>query len=106
MNITFKSKRDKAFELVDEGIVSPEQMMRMALSYMSADDVEDMLDANELSERFLGEDDECEDIEPFPTFILSHPSKPTIKIDVSQDPEGNGGGFLFQEMLKKSEIVK
>jgi hypothetical protein len=26
--------------------------------YMSADDVEDMLDANELSERFLGEDDE------------------------------------------------
>ena len=58
MNITFRSKRDKAFDLVDEGIVSPEQMMQMALSYMSADDVEDMLDANELSERFLGEDDE------------------------------------------------
>jgi hypothetical protein len=26
----------------------------MALSYMSADDVEDMLDANELSDRFIG----------------------------------------------------
>jgi len=49
-------------------------------------------------------DDECEDIEPFPTFILSHPKKATIKIDVSKDPEGNGGGFLFQEMLKKSEV--
>jgi hypothetical protein len=51
-------------------------------------------------------DDECEDIEPFPTFILSHPKKATIKIDVSQDPEGNGGGFLFLEMLKKSEVAK
>ena len=51
-------------------------------------------------------DDECEDTEPFPTFILSHPKKATIKIDVSQDEEGNGGGFLFLEMLKKSEIAK
>ena len=51
-------------------------------------------------------DDEYEDVEPFPTFILSHPKKATIKIDVSQDPEGNGGGFLFLEMLKKSEIAK
>jgi hypothetical protein len=51
-------------------------------------------------------DDECEDIEPFPTFILSHPKKATVKIEVSQDPEGNGGGFLFLEMLKKSEVAK
>jgi hypothetical protein len=51
-------------------------------------------------------DDEYEDVEPFPTFILSHPKKATIKIDVSQDPEGNGGGFLFLEMLKKSEVAK
>ena len=43
MNITFASKRDKAFELVDEGLVSP---------------VEDMLDANELSDRFIGGDNE------------------------------------------------
>lgn len=57
MNIS-KSKRDKAFELVDEGMVSPEKMMLMALSYMSADDVEDMLDANELSDRFMGGEDE------------------------------------------------
>jgi len=58
MNMIFISKRDKAFELVDEGIVSPEQMMRMALSYMSADDVEDMLEANELSDRFIGGNNE------------------------------------------------
>jgi len=52
------TKRDKAFELVDNGTVSSEQMMLMALSYMSADDVEDMLDANELSDRFMGGEDE------------------------------------------------
>jgi len=28
----------------------------MCLSYMSTDDVDDMLDANELSERFMEED--------------------------------------------------
>ena len=34
----------------------------MALKYMSTDDVEDMLDANELSERFMDEDDfDCDD---------------------------------------------
>ena len=49
--------RDVALELVDNGVVSAEQMLSMALKYMSNDDVEDMLDANELSERFF-EDDE------------------------------------------------
>ena len=44
--------RDKALELVEEGIVSAEDMLTMALKYMSTDDVEDMLDCNELSERF------------------------------------------------------
>ena len=49
--------RDVALELVDNGMVSAEQMLTMALKYMSNDDVEDMLDCNELSERFF-EDDE------------------------------------------------
>ena len=52
------NSRDAAFALVEEGLVSAEQMMTMALSYMSADDVEEMLDANELSERFLEEEEE------------------------------------------------
>ena len=46
-----------ALELVDNGMVSAEQMLTMALKYMSNDDVEDMLDTNELSERFF-EDEE------------------------------------------------
>lgn len=50
------NSRDKAIELVEEGMVSAEDMMTMCLSYMSTDDVDDMLDANELSERFTEED--------------------------------------------------
>ena len=52
--ITFNS-RDKALELIEEGLVSADDMLIMALKYMSTDDVEDMLDCNELSERFLEE---------------------------------------------------
>ncbi len=48
--------RDKALELVEDGMVSAENMLTMCLKYMSTDDVEDMLDANELSERFLEEE--------------------------------------------------
>ena len=49
--------RNVALELVEEGVVSAEEMLSMALKYMSNDDVEDMLDCNELSERFF-EDEE------------------------------------------------
>jgi Asp-tRNA(Asn)/Glu-tRNA(Gln) amidotransferase C subunit len=54
------NSRDAAFALVEEGLVSAEQMLTMALSYMSVDDVEEMLDANELSERFREDDEEDE----------------------------------------------
>ena len=47
------NSRDKAMELVDEGLISWEDLATMALKYMSTDDVEDMLDCNELSERFM-----------------------------------------------------
>jgi hypothetical protein len=50
--------RDKALELVEEGMVSAENMLTMCLNFMSTDEVEDMLDANELSERFLEEEEE------------------------------------------------
>lgn len=50
--------RDKALELVEEGMVSAENMLTMCLKFMSTDEVEDMLDANELSERFLEEEEE------------------------------------------------
>jgi len=47
--------RNIALELVENGMVSAEDMLTMALKYMSNDDVEDMLDTNELSERFFDE---------------------------------------------------
>jgi hypothetical protein len=50
--------RDIALELVDNGLVSAESMLTMALKYMSNDDVEDMLDTNELSERFFEDEDD------------------------------------------------
>ena len=53
--------RDKALEIVEEGLVSADDMLIMALKYMSTDDVEDMLDCNELSDRFTEEEDEDED---------------------------------------------
>ena len=56
------NSRDAALALVEEGLVSAEDMLSMALSYMSTDDVADMLDANELSERF--QEDEDYDEEP------------------------------------------
>jgi hypothetical protein len=54
--------RDIALELVDNGLVSAEELLTMALKYMSNDDVEDMLDTNELSERFF--EDEEDDGQP------------------------------------------
>jgi len=51
------NSRDEALELVENGVVSAEAMLTMCLKYMSTDDVEDMLDCNELSRRFMDEDD-------------------------------------------------
>ena len=50
--------RDIALELVDNGLVSAEELLTMALKYMSNDDVEDMLDTNKLSERFFEDEDD------------------------------------------------
>ena len=52
------NSRDAALALVEEGLVSAEEMLKMALGYMSTDDVADMLDCNELSERFQEEDED------------------------------------------------
>ena len=58
------NSRDAALALVEEGLVSAEEMLTMCLKYMSTDDVADMLDCNELSKRFLEEDyDEEPDVD-------------------------------------------
>tara|TARA_B100001094_G_scaffold305408_1_gene335219 strand:- start:273 stop:512 length:240 start_codon:yes stop_codon:yes gene_type:complete len=54
------NSRDKALEIVEEGLVSADDMLIMALKYMSTDDVEDMLDCNELSDRFIEDKEEDE----------------------------------------------
>ena len=55
------NSRDEALELVENGIVTAESMLTMCLKYMSTDDVADMLDCNELSERFMDDEDDYED---------------------------------------------
>ena len=48
--------------------------------------------------KFLGEDKEG-----FPQFVFKKPNQKDLLIEVSQDPEGNGGGFLFISDLEKDE---
>lgn len=48
--------RDRLYDLLDQGVIAPSQVIDMCMGYMSPDDVEDMLDINELSERFEPED--------------------------------------------------
>ena len=55
------NSRDEALELVENGVVTAEAMLTMCLKYMSTDDVADMLDANELSSRFMDDDEDYED---------------------------------------------
>jgi hypothetical protein len=52
----WQSYRDKAIEFVEQGLVEPMTMIIMCLKWMSEDDAEEMLDANELSERFFKND--------------------------------------------------
>ena len=56
-----RDPRSYALELVDEGIIDPMMMLQAALSWMSHDEVRDMLDANELSPRFNEDADEDEE---------------------------------------------
>ena len=72
--------RDKAIELVEDGFITYEQLATMALKYMSTDDVADMLDCNELSDRFLEDEDdgqptweqECQDFGEDPGYEMEY----------------------------------
>lgn len=54
--------RSFALEMVENQLVSAYHLLLCALKYMSADDVKDMLDSNELSPRF-DEDEDDSDLE-------------------------------------------
>jgi len=53
--------RNKLLEMIEDGIVDANHAVLMCVKYMSSDDVEDMLDANELSDRFFEDEDEDEE---------------------------------------------
>ena len=50
--------RSYALDLVENGIVTADNLLMCALKYMSTDDVRDLLDCNELSPRFDEDEDE------------------------------------------------
>ena len=47
--------RSYALELIENGLVDTEVLLRACLGYMTSDDVAHMLDLNEMSPRFLKE---------------------------------------------------
>jgi len=53
--------RDRLIELVEDGMIDPMMALTMCAKWMTNDEVGEMLDANELSERFM-EEDEDEDL--------------------------------------------
>jgi len=57
-HIITSNNRDKALEMVEEGRVTADHLLLCCLKYMSNDDVYDMLDCNELTERFLNDGEE------------------------------------------------
>ncbi len=44
--------------------------------------------------------------EGFPTFTVLFADGTTDKIEISKDPEGNGGGFIFGLNMPKIKAVK
>ena len=52
-----KDPRSFALELVENGLVRAEDLLMACVTYMSTNEVQDMLDANELSPRFDEHDD-------------------------------------------------
>ena len=57
-HIITSDNRDKALEMVEEGRVTADHLLLCCLKYMSNDDVFDMLDCNELTERFNNDEEE------------------------------------------------
>jgi hypothetical protein len=50
--------RERLYDLLDQGVITHEQVVDMCMGFMSESEVEDLLDANELSELFEEEDDD------------------------------------------------
>ena len=53
-----RTETNRLFQMMEEGLPA-EQVVQMCMKYMSEDDVADMMDCNELSERFEEDDKEA-----------------------------------------------
>ena len=51
-----REQTNKFLEMVEEGLINPIDAVTMCVKYMSEDDVADMMDSNELSDRFMEDD--------------------------------------------------
>jgi len=49
--------RDQLIELVEDGMLDPMMAVTMSVKWMTNDEVGEMLDANELSDRFQEEEE-------------------------------------------------
>jgi hypothetical protein len=62
-----RTQTNKLLEMMDEGLISAQAIAEMALSYMSEDDVADMMRANDILEEDEddGQPDEAQEWESF-----------------------------------------
>lgn len=61
-----RTQTNKLLEMMDEGLISAQAIAEMALSYMSEDDVADMMRSNDiLDEEDDGQPDEQQEWESF-----------------------------------------
>ena len=44
---------DKIFDMIENGLLDDCNVVSMCMQYMSEDDIADMMDVNEISDRFL-----------------------------------------------------
>ncbi len=56
-----RQETNRLLEMIDEGVLDPKAVVTMCVKYMSEDDVADMMDCNELSERFDEDEEDYED---------------------------------------------
>lgn len=47
-----RKQTEKLLTMIEEGVLNAEDVVTMCVKYMSEDDVADMMDSNELSDRF------------------------------------------------------
>ena len=47
-----REQTEKLLTMIEEGLLDPTEVVTMCVKYMSEDDVADMMDCNELSDRF------------------------------------------------------